>query len=63
MNKVSLNVIRLASVGLNRVGNFIKKVIRYVEDGEVPDTHTPMYDADSVAFYGSDAKFNVKKEQ
>lgn len=63
MNKVFLNVIRLGTVGLNVIGSTFKKIIRYLQDGEVPDTHTQMYDADGVAFYGSDAKFNVKKEQ
>ena len=63
MNKILSNVIRLNAVVINSVSNFVKKVVRYFEDGELPDTHTQMYDADGVAFYGSDAKFNVKKEQ
>lgn len=63
MNKVFLNAVRLNAVVINSVGSFIKKVVRYFEDGNIPDTHTQMYDADGVAFYASDAKFNVKKEQ
>ena len=63
MNKILLNVIYLSTIGINLIGSTIKKIIRYVPDGEVPDTHTQMYDADGVAFYGSDAKFNVIKEQ
>lgn len=63
MKKILLNIVRLSVAHLDKVGDVVKKIIRYVQDGEVPDTHTQMYDADGVALYGSDAKFNVKKEQ
>ena len=53
---------RLSVLGMNVIGNAIKKVVRYLNDGEVPDTHIQMRDVESVMFYGSDAKFNVKKE-
>ena len=63
MNKVFLNIVRIGQNALNVVGTAIKKIVRYLPDGELPDTHTQMYDADGVSFYGSDAKFNVLKEQ
>lgn len=62
MKKILLNVIHLNSVGMNVVGSTLKKVIRYIKDGEVPATHTPFYDADSQRFMTSDAGFNVVKE-
>ena len=61
--KLILNTIHLGTIYLNKLGEKIKKIIRYVEDGEVPDTHTQMYDSESTMFFGVDAKFNVKKEQ
>ena len=62
MNKVFLNIISLGSVGLNVIGSTYKKVVRYIKDGEVPDTHTALYDADNQRFVASDALFNVVKE-
>lgn len=63
MNKILLNTIRLASVSLNTLGATIKKIIRYVPDNKVPDTHVKFNDADGVQLAGADDNvFYVKTE-
>ena len=49
-----LNVIRLNTVKLNIVGGFLKKIIRYIPDNEVPDTHIQFYGVDNEPLIGSD---------
>lgn len=62
MKKILLNIIHLNTIGMNVVGSNFKKIVRYIKDGEVPDTHTAFYDADSQRVMASDAGFNVVKE-
>lgn len=50
-------------MSLNALGATIKKIIRYVPDNEVPDTHVKFGDADGVQLVGADDNvFYVKTE-
>lgn len=63
MKRVLLNTIRLASISLNAIGATIKRIIRYVPDNEVPDTHVKFGDADGIQLVGADNNvFYVKTE-
>lgn len=62
MKTVTLDAIKLPVVILNSIGKKIKKIIRYVPDDEVPDTHIAMYDSASEQWEAADGKFYVKFE-
>lgn len=63
MKTIFLNTIKLASVSLNTIGSSIKKIVRYVPDNEVPDTHVKFGDIDGVQLVGADNNvFYVKTE-
>lgn len=51
------NIIYLNRIILNSIGEVFKKIVRYVPDNEVPDTHVDFFGADGEQFYGSDDKF------
>lgn len=55
--KIIQNIIRLNRVVINSIGEVFKKIVRYVPDNEVPDTHVDFYGADGEQFYGSDDRF------
>lgn len=59
---IKLNTICLNTIYLSIAHFDIKNFGRYIENGNIPDTHVQMFDSEEAVFYCLDAKFNVKKE-
>ena len=61
MNTIVLNTIRLFHK-IATIGEHHKKIIRYVPDNEIPDTHIEFCDIEGIQYKGADdTKFYGKK--